>query len=156
MEEEGRLRRMELEAKEAEQRARRNREKYDGQMQRIEQELKLEEAKLAQVRDQRVQAEQKLKQRYNYNQDYSVIHPGQKASKIHDVPDIPSPNLRSLHNTNNKSNNNQTHNQPRYYFQENKIKSREPPQYQERNNHDNKSGSVENILNDPSLQATLL
>merc|ERR1711976_800852 len=158
MEEEGRMRRMELEAKEAEQRARRNREKYDGQMQRIEQELKLEEAKLAQVRDQRVQAEQKLKQRYNYNQDYSVIHPSQKASEIHDVPDIPSPNLRSLHNTNN---NNQTHNQPRYYFQENKIKSREPPQYRERNNnvnnnHDNDSGSVENILNDPSLQATLL
>merc|ERR1712048_411939 len=33
-----RAHRMELEAKEAEQRARRNREKYDGQMQRIEQE----------------------------------------------------------------------------------------------------------------------
>jgi hypothetical protein len=61
MEEEGRLRRMELEAKEAEQRARRNREKYDGQMQIIEQELKLEEARLAQVRDQRMQAETKTK-----------------------------------------------------------------------------------------------
>ena len=63
---------------------------------RIEQELKLEEARLAQVRGERVQAEQKLKQRYNYNQDYSVIHPGQ--SQIHEVPDIPSPSQRSTHN----------------------------------------------------------
>lgn len=160
-----RAHRMELEAKEAEQRARQNREEYDDQMQRIEEELKLEEARLAQVRDQRVQAEQQLKTRYNYNADYSVIYPPsvqaemkQQKSKIHDVPDIPSPH-RSYHNSNNKTSQPKHHEKqpPRYYFQDNQNNSSKYGStiYQPKSQVE-KSDSVENILNDPNLQATLL
>ena len=67
------------------------------------------------MRGERVQAEQKLKQRYNYNQDYSVIHPGQ--SQIHEVPDIPSPSQRSTHNR--PTTDHQT--EPRYTMVENMI-----------------------------------